>query len=167
MTCAGVSAAAADAFREGGVANPGYPSGHDAEGLWQAALCELREQMLAVTYDQWVRGGVVLASACTPTFLVIVAPGDAARQWLTYRLYPVIARTTGYLAGGPVTLCFISRQRGNGRLGTAMRLPEMAVGEVVGDDVDFSQHVAPTALPLSGGATDGGSGCVARMYKGV
>lgn len=122
MTFAGVFAAAADMSQEMIVA---YPSGYDAEGLWQVALCELRPQMLAVTFDQWVRGGWVLASACTPTLLVIVAPGEAARQWLTYRLHPVIARTTAYLAGGPVTVCFISRGGGNGRLGTTMRLPHM------------------------------------------
>ncbi len=101
-----------------------YPSGYDPEELWQEVLSELRGQMLAATFNQWVLGGRALPEPCTPTFLVIVTPGEAARQWLTHRLYPVVARTTGYLAGGPVTLCFISRQRGNGRLGTAMRLPE-------------------------------------------
>lgn len=88
------------------------------EALWAEALAELRLQMLPVAYNRLLLGSQVLSAASTPTFWVIVARNEYACEWLTHRLYPMMARTATAVAGRPMMLCFIPGYwaRRNGQL---------------------------------------------------
>ena len=77
------------------------------EKLWRLALAELRQQMTKVTFNAWLVDSYILAAPSTPTFWVVVVRNEYAWEWLTYRLFPVIARTIGGLVGDTVTICFI------------------------------------------------------------
>ena len=130
-----------------------YPSGHDPDGLWLAVLRELRGQLLTATFEAWLPGSQALPAACTPVFLVIVVPHERAQQWLTYRLYPAVARTAAYLACGPVTLCFVNRSpAAHNRSLTTARLPHAG-------GLDGPGGAAPAAglsclMPLKRSASD-------------
>ncbi len=77
--------------------------------LWQAILRELQGQISKVTYDTWLAGSTVLANASTAGALIVVVRNVYAAQWLTYRLYPVVARTAVAVAGKPIFICFIPK----------------------------------------------------------
>lgn len=78
--------------------------------LWQAILRELQGQVSKVTFDTWLVGSTVLANASTAGALIVVVRNVYAAQWLTYRLYPVVARTAVAVAGKPIFICFIPKE---------------------------------------------------------
>ena len=65
--------------------------------------------MSKVTFDTWLAGSTVLANASTAGALIVVVRNVYAAQWLTYRLYPVVARTAVAVVGKPVFICFIPK----------------------------------------------------------
>lgn len=75
--------------------------------LWPLALTELRQQMAKATFNAWLVDSRVIASASSPTFLVISVRNQYACEWLTYRLQPVIIRVLTGVAGYEVEVCFI------------------------------------------------------------
>lgn len=77
--------------------------------LWQTILRELQGQVSKVTFDTWLAGSTVLANASTAGALIVVVRNVYAAQWLTYRLYPVVARTAVAVAGKPVLIYFIPK----------------------------------------------------------
>jgi chromosomal replication initiation ATPase DnaA len=77
--------------------------------LWQAILRELQGQVSKVTYDTWLAGSTVLADASTASALIVVVCNVYAARWLTYRLYPVVARTAVAVVGKPIFICFIPK----------------------------------------------------------
>lgn len=78
--------------------------------LWQAILRELKPQVSKVTFDTWLAGSTVLTNASTAGALIVVVRNVYAAQWLTYRLYPVVARTAVAVAGKPIVICFIPKR---------------------------------------------------------
>ena len=91
--------------------------------LWQAILRELQGQVSKVTYDTWLAGSTVLAKASTENALIVVVGNVYAAQWLTYRMYPVVARTAVAVAGRPVAVCFIPRTIRNDECDNSPRSP--------------------------------------------
>ena len=85
------------------------PPPSSPDDLWQMALGDLRYQMTKATFNNWLGGSSILASASSPVFLVVVVRNVYAWEWLTYRLHPVVARTVDSIAAGKVGVCFIPR----------------------------------------------------------
>ena len=112
--------------------NPQPPLRYDTPTiLWQAILRELKPQVSKVTFDTWLAGSTVLTNASTAGALIVVVGNVYAAQWLTYRLYPVVARTAVAVAGKPIFICLIPKVvlrnvdcDSNCSLPAAMRLPE-------------------------------------------
>jgi chromosomal replication initiation ATPase DnaA len=91
--------------------------------LWRLTLAELRLQMTKATFNTWLVDSRLLATASTPSFWVIVVRNEYARDWLTFRLCPVVERTVVGLVGDEVTICFIPRAMRRAPDGTARRPP--------------------------------------------
>ena len=81
--------------------------------LWQTALSELRGQMTKATFNSWLADSRVLTEVSTLHSLVIAVRNQYAREWLTHRLAPVIARTLAYITGGRVELHFVCNNYAN------------------------------------------------------
>jgi hypothetical protein len=79
------------------------------EALWQEMLAELRPQMSASTFHNWLGGSHLLSRASTPGFWVVVVRNEYAWEWLTCRLYPVVGRTVAWVVGQEVMVCFVPR----------------------------------------------------------
>jgi hypothetical protein len=97
-----------------GLASPRRPPAAPAyspEILWQIALGELQLQMTKATFNAWLLGSRAIPEASGPAFLTVSVRNQYAREWLTHRLQPLIARTLAGVAGYEVDVNFISKER--------------------------------------------------------
>ncbi|MGB8648141.1 MAG: hypothetical protein WCF84_23090 [Anaerolineae bacterium] len=82
----------------------------ETERGWEPALRELKGELPRVTYDAYLRDGVVLAQEAGRLQIALRRP--QALDWINYRLRPLIQRAVNAYAGGPVALAFVVQPRG-------------------------------------------------------
>ena len=83
------------------------PLPFDPEALWLAALDDLQHETLKAVYDLWLRDTRAIPAASSPTRLTVAARDRRACEWISCRLYPVVARAVARAAGYPITLRFV------------------------------------------------------------
>mgnify|MGYP001197030459 CR=1 FL=1 len=85
------------------------PSLSLTEALWQDTLSQLRLQMSRQTFDAWLKG-TALRTAGESVWTVECA-NSYARDWLENRLRTTMERAAGSVAGGKVTLNFVTQEQ--------------------------------------------------------
>lgn len=75
----------------------------NAEGLWRAAVAQLRLQLAPETIETLLAGS---RAAAVAGGLVIYVSNAGACEWLEARLRPMIERTLARVAGAPVAVRF-------------------------------------------------------------
>ncbi len=83
------------------------PPSYSPHELWQTALTELRQQMCEATFNLWLADSQVIAKVSHLSRMVIAVRNRYAKEWLTHRLHPVIARTVSGIAGHSVTIILV------------------------------------------------------------
>ncbi|MBF6599622.1 MAG: chromosomal replication initiator protein DnaA [Dehalococcoidia bacterium] len=72
--------------------------------IWDATLGQLQLEVTRANYDTWLRDTIALRH--DDDGFVIAAPNDFAREWLSMRLRPMIARALARVLGHKVDVVF-------------------------------------------------------------
>lgn len=77
----------------------------DPQGVWEAALAELKHQMTKATFNSWLAPTRALPGENGA--LVVGVPTQFALEWLDNRLRKTVERTVAGLVGEPVEVRFV------------------------------------------------------------
>ncbi|MCG3211824.1 MAG: hypothetical protein FOGNACKC_05470 [Anaerolineae bacterium] len=105
----GDSPAAGDITPPHPAQSPATPPPSPTEALWQETLDHLRLQMSRQTFDAWLKG-TALRTAGESVWTVECA-NTYAKDWLENRLRTTMERAAGSVAGGKVTLNFVTQEQ--------------------------------------------------------
>lgn len=85
-----------------------------ADELWNAALRDMRLQMIQATFDQWLRGTKVVS--LDSDMLTIRVHDQHAKEFIEFRLHRMIQRTVASIAGRAVEVRYVPAEitRGSG-----------------------------------------------------
>ena len=96
----------------GSIDAPLLPDRRDAAALWQEVLAELQAQMVASTFDNWLRNTSLVGYRADPDgneVIVVSAQSSLAADWLANRLYQPVKRAVALVLGRDFTIEFVSR----------------------------------------------------------
>ncbi len=129
---------------------PDYPT---PNALWQAALAELRLQLLRSTYDAWLSGSQAVASASSNQMLVVAVSSPYAAAWLRL-LDGMVQRTMVYLTGRPLAVTYVTADNGPSSSPLQTDQPILPIPPTrQGEKAMSNQSPAPTPVPAASGQT--------------